>query len=96
MGCFVIYKGVTKGIERTNKILMPTLFVIILIIAIRAVTLPGAWQGISYLFTPNFHDLLNYKVWLEALTQNAWDTGSGWGLLLVYAGYAHHKESVTS
>jgi len=95
LGCFVIYKGVTKGIERSNKILMPTLFVIILIIAIRAVTLPGAWQGISYLFTPNFHDLLNYKVWLEALTQNAWDTGSGWGLLLVYAGYAHKKESVT-
>ena len=95
LGCFIIYKGVTKGIEKSNKILMPTLFAIILIIALRAVTLPGAWQGISYLFTPNFHDLLNYKVWLEALTQNAWDTGSGWGLLLVYSGYAHRKESVT-
>jgi NSS family neurotransmitter:Na+ symporter len=95
VGCFVIYKGVTKGIERSNKILMPTLFAIILIIAIRAVTLPGAWQGISYLFTPKFSDLLNYQIWLEALTQNAWDTGSGWGLLLVYAGYAHRKESVT-
>lgn len=95
VGCFVIYKGVTKGIERTNKILMPTLFAIILLIAIRAITLPGAWQGIAYLFTPNFGDLLNYKVWLEALTQNAWDTGSGWGLLLVYSGYAHKKESVT-
>jgi neurotransmitter:Na+ symporter, NSS family len=95
IGCFVIYKGIAKGIERSNKILMPTLFVIIFIIAIRAVTLPGAWQGISYLFTPNFNDLLDYRVWLEALTQNAWDTGAGWGLLLVYAGYVHRKESVT-
>lgn len=95
VGCFIIYKGVIKGIEKSNKILMPTLFGIILIIALRAVTLPGAWKGISYLFTPHFSDLLNYKVWLEALTQNAWDTGSGWGLLLVYAGYAHRRESVT-
>ncbi len=95
LGCLVIYKGITKGIEWSNKILMPTLFCIIIIIAIRALTLPGAWEGVSYLFTPHFEDLLDYRVWLEALTQNAWDTGSGWGLLLVYAGYAQPKESVT-
>lgn len=94
IGCFVIYKGINKGIERSNKILIPMLLVIIIIIAIRAVTLPGAWQGITYLFKPNWSDFLNYNVWLEALTQNAWDTGAGWGLLLVYAGYAHRKESV--
>jgi neurotransmitter:Na+ symporter, NSS family len=94
VGCFIIYKGITKGIERTNKVLMPALFLIILLIAIRAVTLQGAWRGISYLFTPNFEDLFNYRVWIEALTQNAWDTGSGWGLLLVYSGYIHRKESV--
>jgi neurotransmitter:Na+ symporter, NSS family len=94
MGCWIIYKGVTKGIERSNKILIPALFAIIILIAIRAVTLPGAWNGIVYLLTPNLQDLLNYRVWLEALTQNAWDTGAGWGLLLVYAGYAHRKESV--
>ena len=94
MGCYVIYKGITKGIERSNKILIPILLLIILLIAIRAVTLPGAMEGIAYLFTPNLKDLLNFNVWLEALTQNAWDTGAGWGLLLVYAGYVHRKESV--
>ncbi|MCP5470392.1 MAG: sodium-dependent transporter [Chlamydiales bacterium] len=94
-GSYVIYRGISKGIERTNKFLIPTLLVMILIIAIRAVTLPGAWQGIAYFFTPHFSDLFNYKVWLEALTQNAWDTGAGWGLLLVYAGYARKKESIT-
>lgn len=94
VGCFVIYKGVVKGIERSNKILIPALMVMIIIIAIRAVSLPGAWKGIEYLFTPHLDQLLNYKVWIEALTQNAWDTGAGWGLLLVYAGYAKRKESI--
>ncbi len=95
IGCFIIYKGITKGIERSNKFLVPSLIVIILIICIRAVTLPGAWNGIAFFFTPKFEDLLNHKIWLEALTQNAWDTGAGWGLLLVYSGYTHKKESVT-
>lgn len=95
VGCSIIYLGVTKGIERSNKLLVPTLVVIILLIALRAVTLPGAWNGIRYFITPNFQDLWNYQIWIEALTQNAWDTGAGWGLLLVYAGYTHRKESVT-
>lgn len=94
VGCFVIYKGIVKGIERSNKILIPALIGMIVIICVRAVTLPGAWQGIEYLFTPDLKQLLNYKIWIEALTQNAWDTGAGWGLLLVYAGYAKRKESI--
>lgn len=93
-GCFVVYKGIIKGIERSNKILIPALLILILIIGIRAVTLPSAMEGIQYFFTPHFSDLLNYRIWMEALTQNAWDTGAGWGLLLVYACYAKKEESV--
>lgn len=95
IGCLIIYKGISKGIERSNKILVPALLVIILVIAIRALTLPGAWKGISYFFTPHLTDLKNYRVWIAALTQNAWDTGAGWGLLLVYSGYTRQGESVT-
>ncbi len=95
IGAFVIYKGVVQGIERTNRILIPSLLVIILILAIRAVTLPGAWEGIEYLFTPNLDTLLDYKVWLAALTQNAWDTGAGWGLILTYACYVRQKEDIS-
>lgn len=94
-GSYVIYRGIGRGIERTNNFLIPTLLAMIVIIAIRAVTLPGAWEGIAWFFTPHFDDLFDYKVWLEALTQNAWDTGAGWGLLLVYAGYARKQESIT-
>lgn len=95
IGCIIIYKGITQGIEKSNKVLVPALIIIIIIIAIRAVTLPGSWEGINYFFTPHFEDLLNYRIWIQALTQNAWDTGAGWGLLLVYAGYVHRKDSVT-
>ena len=93
-GGFVIYKGVVRGIERTSRILVPALLVILVILAIRAVTLPGALDGIEYLFTPNLETLLDYKVWLAALTQNAWDTGAGWGLILTYACYARQKEDI--
>jgi NSS family neurotransmitter:Na+ symporter len=94
VGAFVIYKGVVSGIERTNRILIPALLLILLTLAVRAVTLDGAWHGITYLFTPSIETLLDYKVWLAALTQNAWDTGAGWGLILTYACYARHKEDI--
>ncbi|MEX2117577.1 MAG: sodium-dependent transporter [Bacteroidota bacterium] len=94
IGGFVIYKGVVRGIERTNRILIPSLLIILLTLAVRAVTLRGAMDGIAYLFTPNLEMLLDYKVWLAALTQNAWDTGAGWGLILTYAIYARKKEDI--
>lgn len=86
LGTLAIWKGV-KSIERVNKILIPTLLIIVLFSVIRALTLPGAWEGIRYLFTPEWSQLLKPKIWLEALTQNAWDTGAGWGLFLTYAAY---------
>ena len=95
IGGFVIYRGVVKGIERTSRILVPALLVILVVLAVRAVTLDGAWEGIKYLFTPKLDTLLDYKVWLSALTQNAWDTGAGWGLILTYACYARKKEDIT-
>jgi NSS family neurotransmitter:Na+ symporter len=94
VGAIIIYKGV-QGIERTNRILVPALLLILITLAIRAVTLDGALDGLVYLFTPNIETLLDYKVWLQALTQNAWDTGAGWGLILTYAVYAREKEDIT-
>jgi neurotransmitter:Na+ symporter, NSS family len=92
---FVIYKGVTKGIEKVTKILVPSLLVILIILFVRAVTLPNAIEGIKYFFTPDFNLIMNHKVWLNALTQNAWDTGAGWGLILTYAIYMRKKEDIS-
>ena len=91
---FVILKGVTKGIERVTKILVPSLLIILLILFFRAITLPNAIEGIKYFFTPDINVILDYKVWLNALTQNAWDTGAGWGLIMAYAIYMRKKEDI--
>jgi NSS family neurotransmitter:Na+ symporter len=91
MAVFVVAWGV-KGIETAARILIPSLIVLVIVLAIKALTLPGASQGLAFLFTPDWGELANYEVWLQALTQNAWDTGAGWGLVLTYAIYMRAKE----
>ncbi len=91
LGIFVVSKGV-KGIETAARILIPSLIILLVVLAIRAVTLPGASAGLAFLFTPNLADLADVNIWLEALTQNAWDTGAGWGLVLTYAIYMRQNE----
>ena len=91
IGAFIIYAGVVKGIERANKILIPSLFILLIIACIRSLTLPSAFQGLNFLFSPNLARLADYKLWLNALTQSAWSTGAGWGLILTYAVYTHRK-----
>lgn len=90
----IVYRGVSKGIEKVTKYLVPALLTILVILFIRAVTLPGAIDGLNYFFTPDLSKLTDYKVWLNALTQNAWDTGAGWGLIMTYAIYMRQKEDI--
>ncbi len=92
-GMFAIWRGVTS-IERINKILIPVLILIILGSVVRSVFLPGALDGIKYLFTVEWAQLKTPEIWLQALTQNAWDTGAGWGLFLCYAAYMQKKHGV--
>lgn len=92
-GCLVVWKGV-RSIERVNKVLIPTLFTIVLIAVARTITLPGSGAGLAFLFTPQWDTLTRPTVWLEALTQNAWDTGAGWGLILTYGAYMQARHGV--
>jgi NSS family neurotransmitter:Na+ symporter len=91
LGLFVVSRGV-KGIETAAKVLIPSLVVIVIVLAVRAVTLPGAEAGLAFLFTPDWAALGNYEIWIQALTQNAWDTGAGWGLVVTYAVYMRTRE----
>ncbi|MGQ9561508.1 MAG: sodium-dependent transporter [Candidatus Oleimicrobiaceae bacterium] len=90
----IVHGGVAKGIERVNKVLIPGLFVLLAIAAVRALTLPGAAAGLEFFFRPNWSTLADYRVWLEGLTQSAWSTGAGWGLFLTYAVYSRTREDV--
>ncbi len=95
IGGIVIFRGVKNGIEKVNRFLVPAMIVILLVLLVRALLLPDAIEGIKYFFTPQKKYLLDINVWLQALTQNAWDTGAGWGLIMTYAIYMKKKEDVS-
>ncbi len=86
LGGIAIWKGI-HSIEKVSMVLIPVLLLIIIITFFRAITLPGALEGIAFLFRPDWAQLVKPELWLQALTQNAWDTGAGWGLFLTYAAY---------
>lgn len=94
LGGVVILQGVVKGIERANKLLIPALFVLLIVAAARSVTLPGAERGLEFLFNPDLSALAHYRTWLEALSQSAWSTGAGWGLILTYGMYLRQRDDV--
>ena len=94
LGVVIVSRGIVSGIERANRVLIPLLFVLLVIAVIRAVTLDGAERGIAFLFQPDLSALADYRTWLEALTQSAWSTGAGWGLVLTYAIYVKQEEDV--
>jgi NSS family neurotransmitter:Na+ symporter len=83
-----------RSIEKVNQVLIPTLLLIVVVSAVWALALPGASRGAAFLFTPEWSVLGRPQVWLEALTQNAWDTGAGWGLILTYAAYMRRRDFV--
>jgi NSS family neurotransmitter:Na+ symporter len=87
----VVARGV-RAIESVAKVLMPSLIVLVLILTARALTLPGSSEGLAFLFGIDWERLGEARLWLEALTQNAWDTGAGWGLVLCYAAYLRERE----
>ncbi|HEY0972744.1 MAG TPA: sodium-dependent transporter [Gemmatimonadales bacterium] len=91
LGVWVVARGV-KAIEKVAAVLMPLLIILVVILTLRAVTLPGAGEGLAYLYGVDWDRLGDASIWLNALTQNAWDTGAGWGLALVYAAYLRQKE----
>jgi NSS family neurotransmitter:Na+ symporter len=94
MAVIIAYRGIAKGIEKANYVLIPSLFLIMTFAAVKVLGLPGSKEGLRFLFTPHLKDLLNYRIWLEALSQSAWSTGAGWGLILTYAVYMRSKEDI--
>lgn len=94
LGGFIILRGV-RSIERINRLLIPSLLLVLFISFGKAITMDGAFDGIRYLFTPDWSSLSKPQIWIEALTQNAWDTGAAWGLILTYAAYMRSQDNIT-
>lgn len=83
----IVYVGVTKGIEKINSIIMPALFVIFILLAIRSLTLPGAMEGVKYLLTPKWEFLLKPNTWIMALGQAFFTVSLNGCGMVVYGSY---------
>ncbi|KAA6306759.1 sodium:solute symporter, partial [termite gut metagenome] len=89
-----IVKGVEKGIERSSKIMMPALFILLLVLVVSAVTLPGAEKGIAFLFKPDFSKV-NGDAFLAAMGQAFFSLSLGMGCLCTYASYFKKDTNLT-
>ncbi|ACL76826.1 sodium-dependent transporter [Ruminiclostridium cellulolyticum] len=93
---FVCYKGVSGGIEKLNKILLPTLVVAMIIIVIRGVTLPGASLGLNKLFSPDWSKVLDPKVWIAAYGQVFFSLSLAMGIMITYSSYLPKKTDINN
>ncbi|MBR0533686.1 MAG: sodium-dependent transporter [Bacteroidales bacterium] len=89
----IIVAGVKNGIEKFTKALMPVLFVLMVILAVRSMTLPGAGEGVRYLFKPDFSKFTASSA-IAALGQAFFSLSLGCGTILTYASYVPRKENI--
>lgn len=90
----IMIMGVSKGIEKVNKVMMPAFFLLFLILAIRVITLPEAMEGYKYLLIPKWSFLLEPKTWVYALGQAFFSLSLAGSGTLVYGSYLKKNEDI--
>ncbi|MGS0694296.1 sodium-dependent transporter [Shewanella sp. 0m-4] len=93
---FAVYSGVKGGIERASKIMMPLLFIMVLLFIGRIVFLPGAMEGLNYLFKPDFSMILDANVWSAAYGQIFFSLSVGFAIMLAYSSYLPKKSDINN
>lgn len=83
----IMILGVTRGIEKMNKVMMPVFFLFFVILLVRVVTLPGAIEGFRYMFVPQWGQLGNVKTWVYALGQAFFSLSLAGSGTIVYGSY---------
>jgi NSS family neurotransmitter:Na+ symporter len=91
----IVEHGVQKGIERASKILMPTLFILLLIIVVASCMLPGAGKGIEFLLRPNW-ETIDSNVFLSALGQSFYSLSIAMGCICTYASYFSRETNLAN
>lgn len=90
---FVIIHGVRSGIERASKMMMPTLFVLLVVVVIGSCMLPGAGKGVEFLFRPDFSKM-DSSVFLAAMGQSFYSLSIGMGCICTFASYFSRKANL--
>ncbi len=89
----IIVMGVSKGIERTTKRLLPLLFVLLIVVCVRSLTLDGAGEGITFLFKPDFSKLSGAVV-LAAMGLAFFKLSVGMGTMITYGSYFRDDQNI--
>lgn len=87
---FFIVSGVKKGIERSAKIFMPLLFLLLIVLGIRSITLEGAASGLNFLFRPDLADVKS-TLFLDAMGQAFFSLSLGMGCMITYGSYFNNN-----
>ncbi|OIJ17228.1 hypothetical protein BKP37_01480 [Anaerobacillus alkalilacustris] len=90
----IVLRGVKKGIEKWNNILMPTLFVLLLMLLFKSLTLENAREGILFFLKPNF-SAINSGIILAALGQAFFSLSVATGMYVTYGSYKRNESSIT-
>ena len=91
----IVSKGVAAGLEKFSKVLMPALFLIMILLMVRSLTLPGAEKGLVFYLKPDFA-AVNGRVFLEAMGQAFFSLSLGLGTMLTYGSYLGKKTNLVS
>lgn len=92
----ILFRGVKKGIEFANRIFIPALVVLFLIIVVRALTLDGAIEGVNAFFKPNWDVIMSGKVWVAAYGQIFFSLSIGFAIMVTYSSYLPKKSDLTN
>ncbi|MEG1911596.1 MAG: sodium-dependent transporter [Cloacibacillus sp.] len=87
----IVYRGISGGIEKSCKVLMPALFGILVLLIGRSVTLPGAMAGLEFYLLPDFSKLTGEAI-LAAVGQGFFSLSLGMGVMITYGSYLNNKE----
>lgn len=93
---FIMYRGINKGINMACKICMPILAACIVVIFIRGITLPGAIDGIAYMFTPDWAAIAKPDVWVAAYGQVFFSLSIAFGIMLSYSSFLPKEEDTVN
>lgn len=93
----IVIGGVQKGIEKSSKIMMPALFIMLLLIIVRSLTLPNAMKGVEFMFKPDFSVFADggfFRVTAAALSQMFFSLSLGMGALICYGSYLNEDSNI--
>ncbi|MFN8886330.1 MAG: sodium-dependent transporter, partial [Cyclobacteriaceae bacterium] len=91
----VVSQGVQKGIEKANKIMMPSLYLILIGLIIYSLTLPNAIEGVKFYLVPNLREI-NTQTLFDGLRQAFFSLSLGMGTLMTYGSYVDKKQNIVS